>query len=267
MHIEATDVTGGALKSVRSFRAEWRISLLTALLLPGLLALGMWQLERAAEKRVLAAKYAAQSAASVIDYRDLNKGDNDQLYRRVETTGYFLRVPTVFLDNKMRGGRFGYEVVSGFRVDGLDAILLVNRGWIAGDPGRRELPDVEFPEAEVTIRGHLYVPPGAPYLLEVQEVPTQWPVLQQALDGGLLGQALAVEIYPYSLRLDSGVVGALTTDWQILNASPDRHQAYAVQWFAMALALLFIYLWRGFAANGPDIETGTATKPDSELES
>ena len=51
-------------------------------------------------------------------------------------------------------------------------------------------------------------------------------------------------LYPYSVRLDADSPGALTVDWPLVNMAPEKHRAYAVQWFCMALALLLIFLWR-----------------------
>ena len=33
-------------------------------------------------------------------------------------------------------------------------------------------------------------------------------------------------------------------DWQVVNVSPQKHQGYAVQWFAMAAVLFIFYLLR-----------------------
>jgi cytochrome oxidase assembly protein ShyY1 len=46
------------------------------------------------------------------------------------------------------------------------------------------------------------------------------------------------------VRIDSGQPGALEVDWQVINVSPAKHHGYAVQWFAMALALAVIFGFR-----------------------
>ena len=38
--------------------------------------------------------------------------------------------------------------------------------------------------------------------------------------------------------------GALAVDWQVVNVSPEKHGAYAVQWFTMAAVLLMFYVLR-----------------------
>ena len=71
-----------------------------------------------------------------------------------------------------------------------------------------------------------------------------WPKMVQVLDIAYVEELLEEPLYPYSVRVDADSTGALTTHWPLLNVSADKHQAYAVQWFSMALALFLIYIWR-----------------------
>ena len=63
-----------------------------------------------------------------------------------------------------------------------------------------------------------------------------------------LGPAVAAlqgdRVFPFPVRIDAGEPGALQVDWQVVNMSPQTHQGYAVQWFAMAAVLLVFYLFR-----------------------
>jgi len=43
----------------------------------------------------------------------------------------------------------------------------------------------------------------------------------------------------------------------VINVSPDKHRGYALQWFAMALVLLSIFVWRGFVPVDSGTDTGT----------
>ncbi len=86
--------------------------------------------------------------------------------------------------------------------------------------------------------------PGAPYLLAEQQLATGWPKVIQAVEMDKLVAAVGSELFPYPIRLDSGQAGALATDWQVVNVSPEKHHAYAVQWFTMAAVLSVFYLLR-----------------------
>ena len=115
---------------------------------------------------------------------------------------------------------------------------------------------------EVTLTGHLYVPPGEPYLLAEQAFGGDWPLVLQALEmdklGPELAQRLGDRVFPYSVRLDANAPGALAIDWQVINVSPQKHVGYAVQWFTMAavLFLFFVFrstnLWQWLRRRGPE---------------
>ena len=232
-----------------SFDPEWRITLLSAILLPLLVALGFWQLQRASEKAELSAAWEArqqQAPVPVIGLWDAPAGE--LAYRSVSMRGHFLDKEYFLLDNRILGGRFGYEVLGIMQLDTGDGLVLVNRGWIAGDPARLELPRVPSISGEVAVAGTVYVAPGAPYLLAEQQLQPGWPKLLQAIEMDKLAAALAEleagPVFPYPVRLAQGQPGALEVDWQVVNVSPEKHRAYAVQWFTMAAVLFVFYLLR-----------------------
>lgn len=226
------------------FELEWRLTLFTAVLLPVLVALGFWQLERAGEKAELAAAHALRQEALPASLAELADLPRDQwAYRRVTLRGHYQPGRYFLLDNRIMGGRYGNEVIAPFEMED-GGLVLVNRGWVPADPARRELPDVPEVSGAVALAGQVYVPPGEPYLLGEQLLEPGWPTRIQALDIGLLGQALGEpeNLFPYTVRIDAGGPGALAVDWQVVNVSPAKHRGYAVQWFAMAAALAIAWL-------------------------
>ena len=111
-----------------SFRPRgWALALAVASCV-AFIALGNWQARRAEEKRALGAQLETN---------------------RIALDGTFLPDYTVFLDNKIRNHRAGYEVVTPLRVDG-DQVL-VNRGWIEARPRRDVLPQVRTPAGQVHV--------------------------------------------------------------------------------------------------------------------
>lgn len=230
------------------FDVEWRITLATLVLLPILTGLGFWQLQRAEEKSQLEQEWEQRQAAAPVPLEALRGLPGEQLvYRGVQLDGEFLADRYLLLDNRTRQGRFGYEVV-GILALAEGGLALVNRGWIPGDASRQTLPDVVWPSGRVQVRGYLYRPPGDPFLLGEQDFGGSWPLRLQALDMTAVATRLAAEelgeMFPMEVRLQAGQPGALVTDWQLINASPAKHQGYAVQWFSMAAFLLFFWLLR-----------------------
>lgn len=228
---------------------EWRITLATVLLVPTLVALGFWQLERAEEKADLEARWSARQSEAPLPLANLTDDDPAQLaYRRVSLQGEFLAGHYLLLDNRMQQGRFGNEVVGLLALADSDQVVLVNRGWVPSDPARLVLPEVPEPQGPVSLTGHIYVSPGKPYLLAEQQLAPPWPLRIQALDNELLaplvGTVTDAALYPHPVRIDSGQPEALAVAWQLVNASPEKHQGYAVQWFTMAAVLAIFFLLR-----------------------
>jgi cytochrome oxidase assembly protein ShyY1 len=231
------------------FDPEWRITLFTLVLLPLMIGLGFWQLQRAEEKAQLASSWEQRQQQAPARLEDVWEQSTDTLaYLPVSLRGEFLPDEYFLLDNRTRGGRFGYEVLGTFRLEGSERLVLVNRGWLAGDPARLTLPDVPRVEGTVELGGHVYVAPGVPYLLAEQEIASTWPALLQAVEMDKLVPVLQGigdgAVFPYPVRLGADQPGALAADWQVVNVSPQKHRAYAVQWFTMAFALLVLYLLR-----------------------
>ncbi|MFV0277927.1 MAG: SURF1 family protein [Parahaliea sp.] len=231
------------------FDFEWRITLFTLLLLPLLVGLGCWQLQRAGEKRELAAMFEVRQAQAPVPVTALWGESPEALaYRPARARGTFDSQRYLLLDNRVSRGRFGYEVVAILHLSDRDATVLVNRGWVAGDPARRSLPEVNWPRGEQTVSGSVYVAPGKPYLLGPQALDGDWPLVVQSLAAegmvSTLERRLGQAVWPWSLRIDPAEPGALAADWPLVNTSPAKHTGYAVQWFCMALALLMLFVLR-----------------------
>ena len=213
-----------------------------AVLAIGLFAsLGMWQSRRAVEKqamldaadRVLLERSpmplaAAADPARARDY-DWSAG-----------TGRFDARGALLLDNQQREGRVGVRAYRIF-VPEAGAPLLVDLGWLPL-PGDRALPRVAQPAGEHVLRGLLVPPPSTGIAVG--------PALSAAGDGWLMTrvdvQAIAAEtglsvaLAPRVLRLDPALPLGFERDLALLpnTLPPDKHRGYAVQWFALALAVL-----------------------------
>lgn len=217
---------------------DWKSVLAILLLLPVLLSLGSWQLRRADEKSALLDTYRQRQQMPTVAVASLGEYPN---YRPVTAVGEFDSTRFWLLDNRIVDGRFGYQVVGLFHL-AEGGMILVDRGWLPGDPSRRALPEVTFPPAEVELRGQLYLSEDKPFSLgEVAQ--DQWPRLQQWLDVSVLQQEFPA-LVPTVLQLNDQSPGALRIQRIVVNVSPEKHTGYAVQWFGMALVLAIIFICR-----------------------
>ena len=223
--------------------------MLTLVLLPVLLGLGFWQLQRADEKAAIGVRFEQRKLQAPVALQRVNVEDSAELeYLPVKLRGQFLPGQYFLLDNRIYRGRFGYEVLAVLQLEESGQPVLINRGWIAADSARQSLPDVPEISGSVTLQGHVYVAPGSPYLLADLALEPGWPKRIQAIEMDKLGAALEEvaggSLFPYSVRIDPDQLAALTVDWQIINVSPEKHRGYAVQWFTMALALFIFFILR-----------------------
>jgi surfeit locus 1 family protein len=232
------------------WRGDWRTTLFTACLLPIFMGLGAWQLQRAAEKADIKLRFEQRQLEAPRSLASVRGSAETLAYRRVLLEGEFIEGRDFLLDNRMYQGRYGFEVLTPVRLKESQRQVLVNRGWIAGDPARRELPDIPPLVGPAQLVGSIYVPPGDPYTLGDIAADRAWPRQLLALDVAAMANMLDAILYPYSIRLDADSPGALLVDWPVVNVSPEKHQAYAVQWFSMAAALLLLYLWRSSNIGG-----------------
>ena len=163
----------------------------------------------------------------------------EQNYRPVTVQGrwdsrYFL------LENRVNKGRPGYEVLALFMAN--DQNVLVNRGWVQGSLDRTLLPEVNFESDELVLNGYAYRSKSKPFTLGEPVWTDTWPERIQSIDWQQIQSRLDDEIYPYLVRLNSASNEALVTGWPVVNLPPRRHVGYAIQWFALATALLILTL-------------------------
>lgn len=231
------------------FDPEWRITLLTVVMVPLMLGLGVWQLQRAQEKAALAATFEERQQQPPAPLATLwGRSAGSLAYQRVRLLGSFIPDKYFLLDNQVQHGTVGYEVLAILQLADATGSVLVNRGWIAGDAARRTLPAVPAVSGPVEITGQVYVAPGTPFLLGEQDLDAAWPKLIQAVEMDKLIPVVAAlqgnTVFPFPIRIDAGATGALAVNWQVVNMGPEKHQGYAVQWFALAAVLSVFYLLR-----------------------
>jgi surfeit locus 1 family protein len=244
------------------FRPPWIASLAVLLLLPGLIGLGVWQLQRAQEKRALQAQYDSRAGAQPLPLAPYPQEAADLQFRRVRARGVFEAHYQVLLDNRVYQGRPGYHVLTPLRIEGSEVRVLVNRGWVELGERRERLPAVEVPLDTVDIVGTATVPAERPFLLGTLEIlrergPTVW----QQLDLERYTNSVPFKLQPIVILLDpQSATGGFTRDWARLDAGIAVHQGYAFQWFALAGALLVLYVYFGRrAGRRPDQPEGQIT--------
>lgn len=149
--------------------------------------------------------------------------------------GEFAPRYTVYLENKVRGGRVGYEVVTPLRLRGSTSHVLVNRGWVEA------IKDVSTPQGELRIEG-----------LELARLPR---VLELGKGGGKVRQTLDIDAFaaetglklePRVIEQHSATPDGLARDWPPRGSAPEKHQAYALQWYSLAALAVVLFIVLSF---------------------
>ena len=214
---------------------NYKTLMLAIPLMPLLLWLGFWQLDRAEQKQKLLQSYQQR-----LTERPVWLNGNELLpnYSQVKVEGQFDNRYQWLLDNKVLNGRVGYEVIGLFRLDSGVAVL-INRGWIKAPRLRSDMPVIPNIQGRITILASLYEPSVNPLVSQASNN-IQWPHIINSVSFEEMALQSGLTLAPIYLRIDELSAAAFTTDWRVINTQPEKHTAYAVQWFAMALALCIL---------------------------
>ena len=207
--------------------------------------LGVWQLDRAAQKQALQDSLQTRSALPPLAGAQLAHDAGQaaaQHDRRIVVAGRWLPERTVFLDNRQMDGRPGFFVLTPLLLASGDAVL-VQRGWTPRDPqDRAHLPDVPTPPGEVRVEGSVAPPPSRLYAFGSGEEHGR---LRQNLDVDAYAREIGVALRPLSVRqqTDAEVPDGLLRRWPAPASDLHKHHGYAFQWFALSLLLTGLYVW------------------------
>jgi len=219
-------------------------TVITMLLLPLMTGLGLWQMERADWKQSLVDTHEGRTRLSPIALRPGAEISDEVQYRRVFARGYYDMEHQLLLDNKTYQGYAGYHVLTPLHLAESDAVVLVNRGWVPLGKSRAELPELPGTDGEVLVDAMVQLPPTKLFrLADVDEANAAWPKVVQQVEMGKLEQLLGVTLEPLTLLLDKDDAFGFIRDWKaVYGVTVDKHRAYAVQWFTLAVVLLLIYI-------------------------
>lgn len=205
-----------------------------------LIRLGFWQLSRADQKKRMLATYHTRTISPPLTTTNLSQ-PGDWQYYRTTLTGHFDNQHSLLLDNKIFKGQVGYEVFTPFLATGIALPILIDRGFIPLTTSRNKLPTIRDITGTTTITGMVNLPPGYVKFGQIKSDNAEtWPVRIEYLNLQEVRSILHATVYPYIVSLAPNDPAAYPIEWQIVAMGPERHQGYALQWFALALTLLIL---------------------------
>ena len=223
------------------FSPNWSLVVIVLLVGGVCCGFGFWQLDRADEKSLLAERMESMSDLPALS---LNEEQGFEKFRVVEAAGHYLQGETFYLDNMLYEGRPGYHVISLFKLENKDGLVLVNRGWLEGLADRSVLPEIDTPLEDRMIGGSLVSARTRPFFMGDAE--PQGQKLRLYIDIEKIAQRLNRPVLPFVMQLQSDRVDGLIRSWPKYDAKISMHIGYAVQWFAFALFAFLMAIYSSF---------------------
>jgi len=226
--------------ALSNIRLPWLI--FTLLVFAGLVKLGFWQIDRAVQKEQRLNKIAQLSQIkpiSLVDIQQLPFTDINDLPVKFE--GEFEKEVVFLLDNQTNHGHLGYRVYQVLNVN--NSALLVNLGWVLGSINRAEYPKIKALTGTHQITGHIRLIEKGILLMEDKFTHVSWPMRIQQVDVNKLSVMLNKPLLAFAVYVDKDSPLGYEKNWQPIVMPPEKHRAYAFQWFSLAIAWLLLMFW------------------------
>ena len=221
----------------------WQITLAAALGVSAGLALGGWQLSRAAQKNAAYAALVQHRSLSALDGRSLAAIGTgaSEVWRPLRLKGRWLAQHTVFLDNRQMQGKPGFDVLTPLRIEDTDVAVVVQRGWVPRNfMDRTRLPAIATPAGVVEVQGLIAPPPPKLYAFAG---PESGPI-RQNLDLGEFRDRTGLPLLTgLSVQQAGPASDGLQRDWAQPGSGVEKHYGYAFQWFALGALIAILYVW------------------------
>ena len=222
---------------------NWFVVVFTLLVFSGLIKLGLWQTDRAIEKEqrlTRISQYKSQEALSIAQVLSLQNSNENINDLPVQIQGTFNDEKIFLLDNQTHKGRLGYRVLQA--INQSDMTVLVNLGWVEGFIDRSKLPEVIAVSGQQTIKGHIRLIEKGLMLTEQNFENPQWPLRIQSVEIDKFSALFTQKLLPFVVYLDTKESIGFEKNWRPIVMPPEKHRAYAFQWFSLATAWLLLMI-------------------------
>jgi cytochrome oxidase assembly protein ShyY1 len=211
-------------------------------------SLGNWQMRRAAEKQLLQDRIDAALAAEPVSVGAQRPLVAEQVGGRVIVRGRWLDQYTLFVDNRTVRGRAGVHMLTPIKIEGVDQTALVLRGWLPSDPANRSKPPSP-PVTSNAVSIEARVEKDLQQALELARSAPPGPEdrLWQNASIASVSAWSGLSLAPVLLRqIGQDDADGLVRDWPTPGAGVDKHHAYALQWYALAVLTAGLWVALGF---------------------
>ncbi|PHI34913.1 cytochrome oxidase biogenesis protein [Pseudoalteromonas sp. GCY] len=204
-------------------------------------SLSYWQWQRAQQKHVLQHKIEIEKSLGVANEQQVTSQPLTQYVNaEVSITGSFVGDAVWYLDNQVVKGRVGFDVIGIIKISETDEYLAVNLGFVPQQASR--VPTVySLPSGSVSLP--VYIKSGASKRFTLAksaaEEATKQSVIQY-IDVDYLSAESGKPLLPLIAYMTKNRLAGTEPHYQPIVMSPQKHEAYALQWLLIALAAVVI---------------------------
>jgi len=230
--------------------------LFTLLVFALLIKLGFWQLARADEKLQRLANIEQLKSHEALSLNQVIELEKDAANNKlaevindlpVSITATFDAKHAFLLDNQANNNSLGYRVFQIAKTP--KSTFLVNMGWIAGSIDRSVIPTFTSLSGEHHFNGHIRKMEKGVVLQEQTFNQISWPLRVQQIETEKLSPLIGEKLLPFVVYLDKNEALGFVKNWHPVVMPPEKHQAYAFQWFSLAIAWLTLMIWASYKNN------------------
>ena len=163
----------------------------------------------------------------------------DFQYRQVEAKGEYRSEFTIYLDNKTYKGHAGYHVLTPLQIANSDLHVIINRGWVPTGYDRSILPEIPTRSGETLVTGTVVAPELR--MLELSEH-TASGAVWDSFNLDRFQQMTNINLQPVMVLQNDEVDDGLIREWERPDSGASKNIGYAIQWFALAITTIIIFL-------------------------
>ena len=219
-----------------------KILIFAIIFVPITISLGLWQIERANEKKVIISNYDKLLVSTPIA---LQKEQPLENWQPIETVGAYQDL-VIYEDNAINRGKAGFKIYHLFQ-NGDGTFIFVHRGFIERNLIKNNLPRIDTPVGKKNIKGTTLFKQNNTFVKNIEESDIR--IIQEFNTSVLIERFPILKdryLHPFLFNLDVRDADKFQPIEKPVNMTATKHIGYAIQWFGLcaALIILTIYAYR-----------------------
>lgn len=207
--------------------------------------LGFWQLQRAEQKQQQLSAIENIQQHGVMSWAELQQLPKEwnktgvlvSLSGHLDTDNYWL------LDNQIYNGQVGYDLLALLKLADESRLLLVNLGWIKAGRSRDILPRVTIPSGKFTLTAQIKEDNLSGFTLANRNTQSDLIKRIQIIDLQVLSSQSGLPLVNYMAYRQGQADEIAAPHYEAVVMSPEKHYAYSVQWFLIAIACVVVAIF------------------------